>query len=851
MSLQKEISDWLHGRPNWQQEASLRILSNGQLSVSDIDELAEYSKTTSGQVASAVRVFPGLNLPENDGAALRLCSIGEIEGIDKLAPRKPLDFGSGNLTVVYGKNGSGKSSYTRILKKVCGKSHAVDLRSDVFKPKPSKQCCTVSYELSDRKQSAVWNASDPALDALSSVDIFDSVCGDFYLNGESEVSYQPEILSLFDKLVQACDAVSARLKDEQAKYLSRLPVIPVEYAGTAAAKKYTALKPQQTEEVLRDILLWEDGDQKTLDALEERLKNADPKKLADQKRKRKEQLESLILAVSSAIDKVSAAECARIHNLKLEAKNKRTAALDGVKAVQKVAPVDGLGSETWRALWEAARSYAEQDAYKGADFPNISDSARCVLCQQELSSEAKTRFSSFEEYVKGTLVIAAEQSEQARDDALNELPEPPATKSIETSVEAAGLDQAEWLSKISGVWSSVGAVVEEIKMESPTAVTGIKKEDYLWLNELAELAVGLGDEATQHNEDAKFFDREKANSQLVALSAKKWTASQAEAIKTELTRLKKIEEYDSWIGSANTTAISKQAGVIAKKVITDAYIGRFNDELKDLGASRIQVELKPTRATKGHALHALVLKGVDSNDHSPGVVLSDGEKRAVALAAFLADVTGREGKTPFVFDDPISSFDQDYEEKAIDRLIKLSATRQVIVFTHRLSFLGILESKASPEVICVRHEPWGAGEPGEVPIYGKAPEKALNNLLNSRLASAARTFNEDGSEAYYPLAKAICSDFRIIVERIVEFVFLADVIQRHRRDVMTKGKIRNLLKIQESDCEMIDDLMGRYSCFEHSQSSEAPVDVPEPEELRRDIQSLLDWHKEFQKRTVK
>ncbi len=34
---------------------------------------------------------------------------------------------------------------------------------------------------------------------------------------------------------------------------------------------------------------------------------------------------------------------------------------------------------------------------------------------------------------------------------------------------------------------------------------------------------------------------------------------------------------------------------------------------------------------------------------------------------------------------------------------------------------------------------------------------------------------------------------------------------------------------------MIDDLMGRYSCYEHSQSGESPVDVPLPDERENDI----------------
>lgn len=231
--------------------------------------------------------------------------------------------------------------------------------------------------------------------------------------------------------------------------------------------------------------------------------------------------------------------------------------------------------------------------------------------------------------------------------------------------------------------------------------------------------------------------------------------------------------------------------------------------------------------------------------------MSEGERRIITLAAFLADVVDKPYQAPFVFDDPISSLDQTWEEKTIERLIELSQTRQVIIFTHRLSMLGMLSEKAAQiNAIHIRQEPWGAGEVGEVPLYGKKPESALKDLKNTRLSAARKIYLSEGLGVYYPLAKAICSDLRILTERIVEFVFLADVIQRHRRAINTLGKIHKLAKINSKDCDLIQEIMTKYSCYEHSQSLEAPTELPEPDELQADIDKLLDWHAEFIKRSI-
>ena len=47
------------------------------------------------------------------------------------------------------------------------------------------------------------------------------------------------------------------------------------------------------------------------------------------------------------------------------------------------------------------------------------------------------------------------------------------------------------------------------------------------------------------------------------------------------------------------TGLSRKAGELSETLITDAYISRFNEELRNLGAARIQVELVKTRVELG------------------------------------------------------------------------------------------------------------------------------------------------------------------------------------------------------------------------------------------------------------
>lgn len=370
-----------------------------------------------------------------------------------------------------------------------------------------------------------------------------------------------------------------------------------------------------------------------------------------------------------------------------------------------------------------------------------------------------------------------------------------------------------------------------------------------WVNELERLSEKLEVEAKQHDCDAETFDRAKIESELNELKAKKWTEEQSTAIKEEVIRLTKIKELDRCIKRTIHNDISIKAGKVSELAITDTYIRRFNDELERLSAKRVRVELVKTRTENGKALHAVQLKGLNSKVSKPIEILSEGERRIVSLAAFLADVLARVDKSTFVFDDPISSLDQEYEEKTVDRLIDLSCDRQVIVFTHRLSLASILDCKIEDlDMVCIEQEHFGAGEPNAITIKGKKPEGILKKLRDEHLKRAENAFREHGSSAYYPLALALCVDIRRTTERIVEIVFLNDVVQRHRKEINTKGKIQSLAKINLEDCVLIERYMSKYSTYMHSQSSEAPVEVPPPEDIKKDLDELLAWAEMFKKR---
>ena len=651
---------------------------------------------------------------------------------------------------------------------------------------------------------------------------------------------------LFEKIVSLYTKISEALEYEKGRLIKKLPTLPTEYFNTVSGLLYNKLTKKHTEATLSNILVWSTENESNRLLLEKRLREKDPTKRAKEKAKQKSEVDKIIIEIKQANLRINGDAQKEIRSLKYNAANKRNVAKESIAVITKETELQGVGSQVWKALWEAAKKFSIQEAYKEIEYPYIGKNSRCVLCHQLLDENAKKRLSSFNTFVSSTLEKEAVEAEKALSDKLKDLPMVINNDVLTSKCTAADLNE-DWFKCLISIWQQIGDVSNAIKQDKEFAID----EQYISdkIKALTDISEQYKKEAIAFEADAKEFDRVEATKELLELNAKKWCSQQKIAILDEIERLKKIDNYDKWIAQCNTRAISTKASEISEIVITEEYVKRFNTELSALNASKIKVELIKERTIKGKVTHKLKLKG--NTTSKPIEILSDGEHRIVALAAFLADVTGGNNTNPFVFDDPISSLDQQYEEKTVERIVELSKTRQVIVFTHRLSLLGLLNEKSDSDkiqIVGIRTEHWGCGEIGCTPLFAKKTEVAFRNLKNERIPKAKKIFNENGRDEYYPHGKALCSDIRILVERSVELDLLADVIQRYRRAVNTIGKIDKLAKITKEDCDLINLYMTKYSKYEHSQPDEEQVELPDPTEIEKDIDTLINWISEFNKR---
>lgn len=852
MSSSLDLSKWFSERPMWLQLAAQKLLKSSDLTSTEISELAAICKLeANSEPSKSTYSFPSSAFLQCAAGSLRLSSISAIEGVNALSPKQPLEFGKGNISVVYGNNGSGKSSYIRLLKHVCGAMEMGTLHNNVYSADTITQKACITFEQNGIIKKHDWSGQG-ICEELSSVDIFDTSFGKFFVSSEDEVSYEPPVLAFFSSLISVSEKVSSNLDVKANQHLSKKPNMPMDKKTTPEGIWYESISAKTTQQDIDINSLFSTPEESEIQALQQRLSEQAPAEKAKQLRNKKQHVDSLIKDVRKFIEQLSDQNCQNIITAKKVSILKNSAAVTAAEKVFSDSKLEGIGTDVWKELWESARLFSVSLSYIGVEYPNTSEGSRCVLCHQTLTEDAKGKLTAFESFVKGQMQKAATDANKEYETASQAIGVLPTTEALKVRVDAAGISNNVISSKITDFFT--------LLQDRKDQVTGINAEETIiapllspdWIEAVNAYSTNYSEQAKKYETDAQNDNSGAIRKSLASLESKKWLSENRTAIDEEVIRLKLLGEIEKAKKLTNTRAISSKKGELAEALITDAFVQRFNDELKVLGASKVKVDLVKTKVVKGRVLHKLKLRGASQS----GLVdiLSEGENRIVSIAAFLADVTGKSNPAPFIFDDPISSLDQSYEEAVVQRLIELSQDKQVIVFTHRLSLLGTVKQLSEKkgmktDVISIRSADWGAGEPASIPLSQSDIKTALNRLIDQRHQSAKKSSESGDFETAEILIKSICSDFRILLERSIENDLLCGVIQRFQRPVSTL-KLKDLAKLKGTDCMLIDSLMTKFSTFEHSQPDESPVNLPSPDELLQDMNKLKSWREEYIKRSA-
>lgn len=846
-----EFDTWMAERPKWLQTATARLLQGQRPDDAFIQAMADLCLAEGSKQADATYETMPLGAFAQPPAAfnMRLDKISGVSGLNAIKAGAELTLGAGNLTIIYGTNGVGKSGFARLLKHACGSRHKSDLLPNVFDAASPAPSAEFSFDWNGGKQSLPWRAGDAPLKPLRHIHIFDTSTATEYVTSKNEASYETRRLRFISNLIQVCDDVTSNLNDRISKLVSVIPTLPTDLEESQASSFITSLTHKTTQAQIDQSCTFSAKDKETRIVLESTLSETNIEGKLTAIRSQIKQLEALQTTLDILKNGYSSERFEQYFQSRKEAEEKRTAANDAATKAFSSAPLDGIGSQSWRELWKYARQYSEKSAYKDKLFPVIESGSHCVLCQQPLSEEAKARMESFEDFIKGAMEADAQQSEGKCKDLREAFPDIPTEANWSTLLLPLNLEDSaisECHLELSAAQNHLLNLTPDVKPKYPTL-----------LPIYFALASSIGDakaqeDALKASQDAD--QRAAMETQLKNLKSIEWLSSQKTSIESEVARLKSVSLLQSAAKLAKTNALTSKKGELLESELSKGYQDRFSEELALLGGNRIPVEPAPIPLGKGKISFQVRLKGAARQEQAHKI-LSEGENRIVALAAFLADMRGLGFPTPFVFDDPISSLDQDYEERVVARLADLAKDRQVIVFTHRLSLVTLLQEamsergSADPHIESLLRIGKHLGVPDKLRIRHLKPQTGFSQMQQA-IAGLKKLEEEGDIEALETKLNAACTDFRIQLEKAVETCLLSEIVLRFRRSLQTLGRLERLLVITPADIKLIEDMMTKYSIYEHSQSDELPAKSIDLDELADDIQKMIAWMPEIKKRKV-
>lgn len=399
-----EILEWSLNLPPWQRDALRRLVTKGELDETDITDLSNLCKSRHGLGERMNPVPLDTNHLPNPGESNKpvvLKSLTHHAGVNALAQNQTIEFGPG-LTAVYGANAAGKSGYTRILKRACRARGAEEILGNVVSgTTPGRPSATIKFKEDSTPHDYLWDDSRKTNMLLSRVSVFDHHCAGVYVRKKTDVAFRPMGLDLFDKLSDGCEAVRKTLEKEQSELESQKLQFPYVAKKTAVYELITNLTSLTDPATVKKLALLTEAEKASREKLQMRIRDLqsdDPKQTAKSIELRANRAEVLVDRVKTANQVLSSTSVEKLFGARDQKDETRRVADELYKVTFQKQPLPNSGSDSWRALWDAAERFSTVDAYPNHSFPFTDEDSHCVLCQQELTIEGKHRFQQFREF---------------------------------------------------------------------------------------------------------------------------------------------------------------------------------------------------------------------------------------------------------------------------------------------------------------------------------------------------------------------------------------------------------------------------------------------------------------------
>lgn len=616
MEFNTHIWEWSSELPKWQNDLIRRLYQKSKLENIDINEVIDNILHENGFSERNLNITPleKHHIPnKNPIDTIKITSLKNFNNIAAIEPEYGLEFLPDGLTVVYGENSAGKSSYAKVLKQSC---RAVDEKTKIH-PNVYKSSGSIStadiYVQQNGTESIINRVVNTAPEQqLTSISIFDTDCARVYAESENEVVFIPTEFKIFDDLARHQTEVKQRLLQLKDELLKTFPSFHELISPSKVKTFIESISYKTKEKDIQQNCIFTEKDQERINQITKDLKvlvDSNPVKLIQEIQRNITDITNLknnLQQICNELSVEKVKEYISLHQRYLDSK----ATLEVLTREAFVEqPLDGVGSDPWKKLWHTAKQYHEI-AYPGQSFPYVENEAKCLLCQQDLKEESRIRLTRFEEFMTDNISQEAAQLHSQRQVLLTKLKSLPFTKVTDSSVrtffyqDSPELDMKVELFiqssiKISTTLQNTENDIHLSMDDLPEFEFPPLKEIEHWLELKNSELIHLKTLAQQDNSADLLAEQNE-------LISKEKVFNRIDDVYRIMEIRQRNDKIDKAIKSLDTTKLTRKYNELSSSLLTDTFKSEIEKELKQLRREHILFKLN-SRGVKGKTTIKLAL----------------------------------------------------------------------------------------------------------------------------------------------------------------------------------------------------------------------------------------------------
>jgi energy-coupling factor transporter ATP-binding protein EcfA2 len=388
----KKVVVWVNGagRTLWWREAIRRALANGVLFDADLEDLYSTACMEVGSAPKdekfALRTAPVQMIGfDTEEVPVNLTSISNVQNVSNLVNDQELKFSEVGLTAIYGDNGSGKSSYAKILKNAClTRGDTPQIITNIYNPSTDQSNALLTVKVGQKEPYTInWLYRGEQNEDLKSIRVFDSNSSIHYISKEDPIEYKPTSLKLVGELTKACKFIENKVAKEKV-LISLKKQLPIFTEGTKTKEFIDNLNHKTTKMSLDNVC----ASQQEIDSIEDLLKELailqtnSPKELKEKFKEQHKKLEPISNHFEMLKQKLTDKNINEIRQVYVDYQTKQKTAELVRKQKLDGHSVDGICSPSWQNMWVHVEAFIKQNG-QGNSFPPA-EGEHCPTCLQSI-----------------------------------------------------------------------------------------------------------------------------------------------------------------------------------------------------------------------------------------------------------------------------------------------------------------------------------------------------------------------------------------------------------------------------------------------------------------------------------